>query len=67
MVVAKAQQAVQQSLDGVTKDSNTGIAGMVFTAVDRCGDPICAVPSGKKGISRNEPMTMDTASAIAMP
>lgn len=65
MVNQKAQDAVQKSLDGVTGDSSTGIAGMVFVAVDREGKQICAVPSGNKGISHKEPMTMDTVFWIA--
>ncbi|KAF2163760.1 hypothetical protein M409DRAFT_68334 [Zasmidium cellare ATCC 36951] len=62
---SKAQKAVQQSLDSVTKDPSTGIAGIVLVAVDKNGDQICACPSGKRGLNRDEPMTMDTVFWIA--
>ena len=65
MVNEKAQEAVQKSLDGVTGDSSTGIAGIVFVAVDKDGKQICAVPSGKKGLNNRGPMTMDTVFWIA--
>ena len=65
MVNQKTQEAVQKSLDGITGDEATGIAGMVFVAVDREGNEICAVPSGKKGINNRGPMTMDTVFWIA--
>jgi hypothetical protein len=35
MVNAKAQDAVQQSLDSVTGNPDTGVAGLVFVAVDK--------------------------------
>ena len=65
MVNSKAQKAVQESLDKVTGDLSTGIAGIVFVAVDRNGNQIAACPSGKKGLSRPDPMTMDTVFWIA--
>jgi CubicO group peptidase (beta-lactamase class C family) len=65
MVNQKAQDAVQKNLDGVTNDSSTGVAGMVFVAVDKEGNEICAVPSGKKGVNNRGPMTMDTVFWIA--
>ena len=65
MVNQKAQEAVQKNLDGVTGDASTGIAGMVFVAVDKNGDEICAVPSGKKGVNNRAPMDMDTVFWIA--
>lgn len=34
MVNQKAQDAVQKSLDSVTGDASSGIAGMVFVAID---------------------------------
>ena len=61
----KAQKAVQQSLDGVTGDPSSGIAGIVFVAIDKYGNQICGNPSGKRGLNRNEPMTMDTVFWIA--
>lgn len=65
MVNEQAQQAVQKNLDGVTGDQSAGIAGMVFTAVDKKGDAIVEVASGKKGIGNREPMDMDTVFWIA--
>ena len=38
MVNAKAQEAVQKSLDSVTGDKSTGVAGLVFVAVETYGD-----------------------------
>lgn len=54
MVNQQAQDAVQKTLDGITSNSDTGIAGLVFVAVDKGGNEICAVPSGKKGVSHEE-------------
>ena len=65
MVNQKTQDAVQQSLDSVTGNPEAGIAGMVFVAVDKKGNQLCAVPSGKKGINNRGPMTMDTVFWIA--
>lgn len=65
MVNQKAQDEVQKNLDGVTSDKSTGVAGMVFVAVDKNGDQICAVPSGNKGVNNREKMTMDTVFWIA--
>lgn len=47
MVNQQAQSAVQASLDSVTGDKNTGIAGLVFVAVDKNGEQIAASASGK--------------------
>lgn len=65
MVNAKAQEAVQKSLDSVTGDKSTGIAGLVFVAVDKNGDQIAASASGKKGLKSNQDMTLDTVFWIA--
>lgn len=67
MVNAKAQKACQESLDSVTSDPSTGIAGLVFVAVDKNGNQICACPSGMKGIGSggDKPMDMDTVFWIA--
>lgn len=66
MVNQKAQDACQQSLDSVTNDKSSGIAGMVFVAVDKSGDQIAAVPSGRKGVGANRPpMDLDTVFWIA--
>lgn len=65
MVNQKAQDEVQKNLDGVTGDESTGIAGMVFVAVDKEGKEICAVPSGRKGVGKNrDKMDTDTGKAM---
>lgn len=65
MVNQKAQEAVQKNLDSVTGNEASGIAGIVFVAVDKDGNEIAAVPSGKKGLNNRDPMTMDTVFWIA--
>jgi len=66
MVNQKAQEAVQKSLDGVTGDKGTGIAGLVFVAVDKEGNDIAACASGKTGLNADrKPMTLDTVFWIA--
>lgn len=65
MVNAKAQEAVQKSLDSVTGDKSTGVAGLVFVAVDKNGDEIAASASGKKGLNSKEDMSLDTVFWIA--
>lgn len=66
MVNQKAQEAIQKSLDSVTGDKSTGVAGLVFVAIDKNGEQIAAVPSGKKGIGANrEAMDLDTVFWIA--
>lgn len=66
MVNQKAQDAVQQSLDSVTGNKDTGVAGLVFVAIDKNGQQICANASGKKGVGENRaPMDLDTVFWIA--
>ena len=65
MVNEKAQAAVQQILDGVTGNKETGVAGLVFAAIDAKGQPLAQVASGKRGLAHNEPMTLDTVFWIA--
>lgn len=66
MVNQKAQDAVQQSLDSVTGDKSTGVAGLVFVAVNKDGEQIAAAASGKKGLGANRaPMDLDTVFWIA--
>ena len=64
MVNQKAQEAVEKSLDGVTGDKSTGVAGLVFVAVDKNGKNIAAHASGKIGMGSKEPMTLDTVFSI---
>ncbi|KXT04292.1 hypothetical protein AC578_7967 [Pseudocercospora eumusae] len=65
MVNQKAQDAVQQSLDSVTGNKETGVAGIVFVAVDKSGKQICANASGRKGLNSEKPMDLDTVFWIA--
>lgn len=65
MVNQGAQSAVQASLDSVTGDASTGIAGLVFVAVDKSGNEICANASGNKGLNGRGPMDTDTVFWIA--
>ena len=65
MVNQTAQSSVQSSLDSVTGDKSTGVAGLVFVAVDKNGDEICANASGKKGLNDRTPVDMDTVFWIA--
>ncbi|EMC94390.1 hypothetical protein BAUCODRAFT_73431 [Baudoinia panamericana UAMH 10762] len=65
MVNQKAQDAVQKSLDSVTGDKSTGVAGLVFVAIDKEGKQIAAHASGKTGLNDRPPMTMDTVFWIA--
>lgn len=66
MVNQKAQDACKQSLDSVTSDKSSGIAGLVFAAVDKNGDEIAAVASGRKGVGANrQAMDLDTVFWIA--
>lgn len=58
MVNSKAQEAVQRSLDSVTGDPDSGIAGIVFVAIDKNGNQIAACPSGKKGLTSSDPMSL---------
>jgi len=67
MVNQKAQSTIQTSLDNVTSNADgTGVAGLVFVAVDRTGQEIAAVTSGKTGLAATRPaMTLDTVFWIA--
>lgn len=65
MVNQQAQDAVQKSLDSVTGDKSTGVAGLVFVAVDKNGDQIAAHASGNRGLRDREKMTLDTVFWIA--
>jgi len=66
MVNSKAQEAIQASLDSVTGDKSTGVAGLVFAAVGKDGKPIASVASGKKGLGPTRaPMDLDTVFWIA--
>lgn len=66
MVNQKAQDAVQMSLDSVTGNPETGVAGLVFVAVDRNGQHICANASGKKGLGKDrDAIDLDTVFWIA--
>jgi CubicO group peptidase (beta-lactamase class C family) len=61
----KAQDAVQKSLDSVTGDKSTGIAGLVFVAVNKKGEEIAAAASGNRGLNTKTPMDLETVFWIA--
>ncbi|KAK5135071.1 hypothetical protein LTR08_005596 [Meristemomyces frigidus] len=66
MTNQKAQEAVQKSLDSVTGDKNTGVAGLVFVAVGKDGKNIVECASGKVGFNESRgPMTLDSVFWIA--
>ncbi|KAJ9643948.1 hypothetical protein H2201_008086 [Coniosporium apollinis] len=65
MASSQATQAVQSSLDSVTGNPETGIAGLVFVSVDKNGDTLAAAASGNRGLKSKEPMTLDTVFWIA--
>jgi len=64
-VSAQTEQTIKQSLDSVTSDPSTGVAGLVFCSVDKQGKTLAAHASGKRGLAHDEPMTMDTVFWIA--
>lgn len=65
-VSTQAQKNVQTSLDSVTSNAKeTGVAGMVFIAVDKNGDHIVANASGNRGLNTKKPMDLDTVFWIA--
>ncbi|KAF2229612.1 beta-lactamase/transpeptidase-like protein [Viridothelium virens] len=61
----KAQSGVKATLDSVTSDPKNGVPGMVFAAVDKKGSIVASHASGKLGLYRNEPMSMDSVFWIA--
>ena len=65
MPSATAQENVQSSLDSVTGNSETGVAGIGFVAVDKNGDHIVANASGNRGLKSKKPMDLDTVFWIA--
>lgn len=65
MASSQATQAVQSSLDSVTGNPESGIAGLVFISVDKNGDTLAAAASGNRGLNSKEPMTLDTVFWIA--
>jgi len=60
-----AQKNVQAVLDGVTGNKETGISGLVFAAIDKNGEYITTNASGKRGLSSDKPMDLDTVFWIA--
>lgn len=58
-------KTVQASLDSVTSNSETGIPGLVFVAVNRDGEVITANASGNRSLETKQPMTLDTTFWIA--
>lgn len=58
-------KAVQATLDGVTSNPETGVAGLVFAAINKDGDILTANASGNRGLDTKEPMTLETTFWIA--
>jgi CubicO group peptidase (beta-lactamase class C family) len=65
MANSKLHETIVSSLDGVTNDPTTGVAGLVFVVVDKHGKEIAAHASGSTGLDSEEPMTAETAFWIA--
>ncbi|GAB7338456.1 hypothetical protein MBLNU457_4740t1 [Dothideomycetes sp. NU457] len=65
MPSSTAQKNVQAVLDGVTGNKDTGISGLVFAAIDKNGEYITTNASGKRGLSSDKPMDLDTVFWIA--
>lgn len=58
-------KAVQATLDGVTSNPETGVAGLVFAAINKDGKVLTANASGNRGLETKEPMTLETTFWIA--
>jgi CubicO group peptidase (beta-lactamase class C family) len=58
-------KAVQATLDGVTSNPETGVAGLVFAAINKDGKVLTANASGNRGLDTKEPMTLETTFWIA--
>lgn len=61
----ETHKAVQATLDGVTSNAETGVAGLVFAAINKDGDLITANASGNRGLNTKEPMDLETTFWIA--
>lgn len=61
----ETHKAVQATLDGVTSNAETGVAGLVFAAINKDGDLITANASGNRGLNTKEPMNLETTFWIA--
>ncbi|KAF1958844.1 beta-lactamase/transpeptidase-like protein [Byssothecium circinans] len=62
---AQGTQNVKSILDGLVKEGNTGINGLVFIAIDKSGKPLVTHASGTRALSSKEPMDLDTTFWIA--
>lgn len=56
--------AIRKKIDDTTAAPNS-IPGFVFVAVNKDGEEIFAHASGKRGVSTEEPMTLDSVFWIA--
>lgn len=63
-IAASAVPELKSQIDALTSDP-AGAPGIVYAAVNKAGDIIFEHASGKVGVGRNEPMTMDTVFWIA--
>jgi CubicO group peptidase (beta-lactamase class C family) len=64
-VSTQAAEAVRKTLDATTSDPTNGVAGLVFTAVDKNGQTLASHASGNIGLDTKNPMTMETVFWIA--
>jgi CubicO group peptidase (beta-lactamase class C family) len=65
MASSELHGTIVSSLDKVTSDDATGVAGLVFVAVDKNGKEIAAHASGSVGLDDKETMTAETVFWIA--
>jgi len=63
-ISAETVDSLKAQVDAVTKDAD-GAPGLVYCAVNRKGKLVFEHASGKLGLGKSEPMTMDTVFWIA--
>jgi CubicO group peptidase (beta-lactamase class C family) len=63
-IAAQAIPSLKSQIDALTSDA-TGAPGVVFAAVNKQGESIFEHASGKVGVGKNQPMTMDNVFWIA--
>src|ERR1051326_4654731 len=64
-VSAQTAETIRSTLDATTSDQANGVAGLVFTAVDKNGKTLASHASGNVGLDSKKPMTMETVFWIA--
>jgi CubicO group peptidase (beta-lactamase class C family) len=65
MADSKLHETIVSSLDRVTNDESTGVASLVFVAVDKHGKEIAAHASGSIGLDNKDKVTAETVFWIA--